>query len=151
MERLPTPDGGQEVIAARFVHPITALQECESHTISLMPPQYYLVTTLASILLGPSNTLEQRAKVEALSRGSFGRMLINPMPLPHGAPDGWSVLTYEGDEARGGKVGRLHRSLVKFSPGNVSEPARSRQLAADRGFRRLRTLCFSVTLTYLQR
>ncbi|KAJ3528975.1 hypothetical protein NM688_g7919 [Phlebia brevispora] len=119
VERIPTPDGGQEVIAARFVQPSTALRECESHKIRLMPPQFYLVTTLASILQGPVNTPEQRHKVHGLSTGAFGRLVINPMPLRQGAPEGWSVLTYEGDEARGGKAGRLHRSLVKFAPGNT--------------------------------
>ncbi|THG99960.1 hypothetical protein EW026_g2479 [Hermanssonia centrifuga] len=121
-ERLPTPDGGQEVIAARFFHPAAALRECEAHRIALMPPQFYLVSTLASILDGNVNTLEQRARVEALSSGVFGRMVINPRPLAHGAPDGWSILTYEGDETRGGAKGRLHRSLVKFAGrGTVSE------------------------------
>ncbi|KAF7799542.1 hypothetical protein EIP86_010779 [Pleurotus ostreatoroseus] len=119
LERLPTPDGGQEVVAARFVHPAAALRECELHKISLMPPQFYLVTTLAALLQGDKNTSEQRKKIATLSSGAFGRMTINPRPLRQGVPEGWSILTYEGDEARGGKKGRLHRSLVKFAPGNT--------------------------------
>lgn len=88
-----------------------------------MPPQYYIASTLASILDGPTNTAEQRAKVTTLSSGVFGRMVINPRPLPHGAPEGWSVLTYEGDETRGGAKGRLHRSMVKFvKPGVCYQP-----------------------------
>lgn len=122
VERLPSPDGGQEVIAARFVHPVTALQECQARQISLMPPQFYLITTLASILEGSANTAAQREKIWVLSQGSFGRMIINPVPLSHGAPEGWSILTYEGDESRGGAKGRLHRSLVKFREGGVRCP-----------------------------
>ena len=32
---------------------------------------------------------------------------------------GWTILTYEGDEARGGPKGRLHRALVKFEKQGV--------------------------------
>lgn len=86
----------------------------------MMPPQFYLVTTLASVLEGDVNTAQQRDTVALLSSGAFGKMVINPRPLPHGAPEGWTVLTYEGDESRGGAKGRLHRSLVKFEKGGVS-------------------------------
>ncbi|EKM55311.1 uncharacterized protein PHACADRAFT_28359 [Phanerochaete carnosa HHB-10118-sp] len=120
VERVPTPDGGQEVIAARFVHPATALRECQAKQIALMPPQFYLVTTLASILEGGANTPEQRDKVRMLSQGAFGRMVLHPRPLPYKTHDGWSVLTYEGDESRGGAKGRLHRSLVRFEKGGVA-------------------------------
>ena len=61
----------------------------------------------------------QRARVRALSQGPFGRLVLRPRPFPHGAPPGWTVLTYEGDESRGGAKGRLHRSLVKFEKGGV--------------------------------
>ncbi|GJE87111.1 NUDIX hydrolase [Phanerochaete sordida] len=122
VERIPTPDGGQEVVAARFVHPAAALRECAARQIALMPPQFYLVTTLAAVLHGDACTAAQREKVRELSQGPFGRLVINPRPLPSAAHDGWSVLTYEGDESRGGAKGRLHRSLVKFvKPGVVSE------------------------------
>ena len=55
-ERLPTPDKGQEVVAARFVRPSTAIQEFREQKIALVPPQFYLLTTLAEILQGSSNT-----------------------------------------------------------------------------------------------
>ncbi|KAL6301597.1 NUDIX hydrolase domain-like protein [Sparassis latifolia] len=119
-ERLPTPDGGQEVIAARFVHPRTALEESRTQRIVLMPPQVYLLSTLADILQGGENTLAQRERVGALSRGLFGRMVVNPRPLPERDPEGRTILTYEGDETRGGKPGRLHRCHAKFGPGGTA-------------------------------
>jgi len=117
LDRLPTPDGAQEVIAARFVHPSRALQECAERKIGLMPPQFYLVSTLAPLLDGDVSTSEQRARVQRLAEGNFGRMSVNPkglIPVPEGTPEGYSILTYEGDEARGGRKGRLHRALVKW-------------------------------------
>ena len=119
VERLPTPDGGQEVIAARFVHPSIILQECKAKQTLLMPPQFYLVTTLAAILDGNVTTPQHLQTMRTLSEGKFGRFIFNPRQLPHGSPPGWSVLTYEGDESRGGAKGRLHRSLVKFEKGGV--------------------------------
>ncbi|ETW86174.1 hypothetical protein HETIRDRAFT_425132 [Heterobasidion irregulare TC 32-1] len=113
--RLPTSDGGLEVIAARFIHPLDALAEFRSSKIALMPPQYYLITTLAGVLHGREATLEQQARVRELAAGAFGSMVINPRGHPGGQDqDGRSVLTYEGDETRGGSKGRLHRSLVRF-------------------------------------
>ncbi|KAI0362460.1 hypothetical protein OH77DRAFT_1515702 [Trametes cingulata] len=121
-ERLPTPDGGQEVIAARFVHPQRALEEFSAKQISLFPPQFYLLTTLAGILNGTQNTPDQRERVHSLAHGSFGNMVINPRPLPgHDVKGtGYQVLTYEGDETRGGSPGRLHRSKVWFGPGGAA-------------------------------
>ncbi|KAI0372977.1 hypothetical protein BV20DRAFT_938809 [Pilatotrama ljubarskyi] len=121
-ERLPTPDGGQEVIAARFVHPQRALEEFGAKHISLFPPQFYLLTTLAGILKGTENTPDQRERVRTLAHGAFGSMVINPRPLPgHDVKGtGYQVLTYEGDETRGGSPGRLHRSKVWFGPGGAA-------------------------------
>ncbi|KAI0306429.1 hypothetical protein B0F90DRAFT_1814330 [Multifurca ochricompacta] len=98
--RLPTPDGGQEVIEARFVHPREALTEHRAHKIILMPPQHYILSTLADILVGP---------------GAFGRMNFHPRAGQKDA-NGQTPLVYEGDEARGGPEGSLHRSLVLFDP-----------------------------------
>ncbi|VDB82713.1 unnamed protein product [Peniophora sp. CBMAI 1063] len=117
-QRLPTPDGGQEVVSARFVHPADALAECQAGKVVFMPPQYYLLSTLASILTGRSASAAQRAQVEALSASSFGTLVVNPMPYkgPE-VPEGLSCLTYEGDEQRGGPPGRLHRSYIRFEKG----------------------------------
>ncbi|OCH92116.1 hypothetical protein OBBRIDRAFT_811854 [Obba rivulosa] len=119
-ERLPTPDGGQEVIAARFVHPHIAIEECRAHKIQLMPPQYYLLSTLADVLRGAMNTESQREQVRTLSDGAFGSASFSPRALPERDAEGRSILTYEGDETRGGPPGRLHRSLVKFGKGGVA-------------------------------
>jgi len=85
-ERIPKPDGGQEVISARFIHPSDALAEFRLKKITFMPPQAYLLTTLAEILQGKANTLPQRQQVEALSKGSFGHMVINPATKRGGDP-----------------------------------------------------------------
>lgn len=113
-------DGGQEVISARFLRPEDALSEFREGKIIFMPPQYYILHTLSTILDGRHNTPEQRSKVEQLSRGHFGRMVINPQRL--GAPDkdGRGILTYEGDETRGGSKGRRHRAVVRFTKEGVS-------------------------------
>ncbi|KAF8163429.1 NUDIX hydrolase domain-like protein [Crassisporium funariophilum] len=119
-ERIPKHDGGQEVIEARFVHPKIALAECREGKISVMPPQYYILSTLSDILQGPVNTLDQRQKVETLSQGAFGNMVINPRRLGEDS-EGRTILTYEGDETRGGSKGRLHRALVKIDGGVTKE------------------------------
>ncbi|KAF9052821.1 NUDIX domain-containing protein [Panaeolus papilionaceus] len=121
-ERIPTHvlDGRQEVIEARFVHPKQALDECREGKVSFMPPQFYLLSTLADILQGSKNTPEQRSQVEKLSNGLFGRMIINPRPIGQDS-DGRTILTYEGDETRGGSVGRLHRALLKMQGGGASQ------------------------------
>ncbi|TFY67813.1 hypothetical protein EVJ58_g1372 [Rhodofomes roseus] len=113
-ERLPTPDGGQEVIAARFVHPQTALAEARANNIVLMPPQVYLLSTLADVLTGNKNTEAQRERIRALSQGVFGQMVVQPRALPQRDEQGRTVLTYQGDEARGGAKGRLHRCVSQL-------------------------------------
>ena len=117
-QRLPTPDGGQEVVTARFVHPFDAIAECEAGKVVLMPPQYYILSTLATILTGHSSSAVQRAQVKALSASPFGRLVVNPRSYkgPE-VPDGLACLTYEGDEQRGGPPGRLHRSYIRFDKG----------------------------------
>ncbi|KAF9454613.1 hypothetical protein P691DRAFT_796156 [Macrolepiota fuliginosa MF-IS2] len=123
-ERIPKHDGGQEVISARFVHPSEALREFREGKITFMPPQFYILTTLSDILLGSRNTEEQRAKAETLSRGAFGCMVMNPRPRKPIGDDlaqGYSILTYEGDETRGGSKGRLHRAKLRVVDGIIKE------------------------------
>ncbi|KAJ7940199.1 NUDIX hydrolase domain-like protein [Mycena leptocephala] len=128
-DRIPKPDGGQEVIAARFVHPDDVLAEFTAGKITLMPPQFYIMQTLADILRGDATTATQRALVEDLARGGFGRMVINPQRL--GPPDaqGRVVLTYEGDHTRGGPKGRLHRATILAGKGGVTS-----EIALERNF-----------------
>ncbi|KAK1220409.1 hypothetical protein PQX77_016839 [Marasmius sp. AFHP31] len=120
--RLPKPDGGQEVITARFIHPKDAISEFHTQKITFMPPQYYILDTLEKILQGNVNTSEQRAKVRELAYGKYGSMVINPRRLvgPEEAP-GAAVLTYEGDETRGGSPGRLHRAIIHARKGGITE------------------------------
>ena len=84
-----------------------------------MPPQYYLLSTLADILQGPTNTLTQRERIQTLSRGLFGKMVITPQRYKKDDGMGRVILTYEGDETRGGPKGRLHRALVKMTKDGV--------------------------------
>lgn len=107
------------MVAARFIHPEDALAEFREGKITMMPPQAYILNTLAEILKGRTNTAMQRKQVEALSCGMFGRMVINPRPLGEDA-EGRTILTFEGDETRGGSKGRLHRVLARVGKGGVS-------------------------------
>ncbi|KAJ3900890.1 hypothetical protein F5879DRAFT_970846 [Lentinula edodes] len=120
-ERLPRPDGGQEVIAARFIRPEEALAEFNARKIKFMPPQYYILYTLSNILRGATSTFEERVAIQRLSSGNFGRMTINPRRLvqPQSSSDA-TTLTYEGDETRGGPSGRLHRVVVKIGKGGIT-------------------------------
>ncbi|KAI5822826.1 hypothetical protein K523DRAFT_358100 [Schizophyllum commune Tattone D] len=126
-EQIPTPDGGQEVISARFVRPADALAEFEAGRISFMPPQFYILTTLAGIFDG-GGAVDPRSKIERLAQGPFGRMVINPRRLDaadasyskSGVEERETVLTYEGDEARGGPRGRRHRAVVRFAKGGIT-------------------------------
>ena len=97
------------------MHPWDALAKHRSKMIALMPPQHYILTTLADLLVGHETTPHQRERVERLSAGAFGRMVIFPQVGKRDA-NGRTALVYEGDEARGGPSGRLHRSVVLFSP-----------------------------------
>ncbi|KAF8880249.1 hypothetical protein CPB85DRAFT_1221402 [Mucidula mucida] len=109
-EQIPTPDGGQEVISARFLTPAAWLSEFREGKITFMPPQYYILHTLAG--------LSSRAQIEELARGHFGKMVMNPRRLSVEGSSG--ILTYEGDETRGGSKGRLHRALCTFTKGGIT-------------------------------
>ncbi|TFK76361.1 hypothetical protein BDN72DRAFT_867345 [Pluteus cervinus] len=115
--QIPTPDGGQEVISARYISPRAALKEFDEKKITFMPPQFYILTTLSEIMEQTSH----RDLIQTLSRGPFGRMVINPRRLFSEKEDGHTILTYEGDESRGGPKGRLHRASVKVGKGGITE------------------------------
>jgi len=83
-----------------------------------MPPQYYLISTLAGILTGDRNSEAQRMRVRQLSQGGFGRMVILPRQSKLG--DGRVLLAYEGDELVNGPLGARHRSIIKPGQGGVS-------------------------------
>ena len=83
-----------------------------------MPPQYYLISTLAEILTGDRNSEEQRMRVRQLADSAFGGMVILPRRSKLG--DGRELFVYEGDELAGGPVGTRHRAIIKPGPGGVS-------------------------------
>ncbi|KAG5647318.1 hypothetical protein DXG03_000856 [Asterophora parasitica] len=120
-DRIPKPNGGQEVVSARFLHPEDALAEFRAGKITFMPPQVYILQTLSEIFKSRQNMPAERERVQKLSSGPFGRMVINPRPLSAPDKDGRSILTYEGDETRGGSKGRLHRAQIKSGKGGISE------------------------------
>ena len=124
MERefVPTPDGGREVVSARFVHPSEALRLHRSKEMRFMPPQYYLISTLAEIMSGEQSlSRAQRGRVRQLSEGVFGTMVVLPRTFKVG--DGTVVFAYGGDELVGGPVGARHRSTIRPGPGGVSMTA----------------------------
>ncbi|KAI6036429.1 NUDIX domain-containing protein, partial [Pisolithus microcarpus] len=103
--RVPTTDGGEEVQSTCFVHPRVAIAEFKKGSIKLAPP---------ALLPGDTNTAEERERLIQLSQGPFGRLVIQPR-LYHDSVSGAKIFLYEGDELRGGPVGRLHRAIVKQS------------------------------------
>ena len=117
----PTPDGGLEITSASWFHPGDLFLAFRRGQLALFPPQYYLLTTLVDFL---DSKYQGSDKAEVLrSRiGAFGARLFNPRPAgftEEGGKGQRSVLTYEGDELRGGKAGDRHRSLVLYQ-GRVS-------------------------------
>jgi len=113
--RLPTPDGGLEVISTSLRRPSAHIESFLRGEISLMPPQFYLLTTLLEVLSDSSTrSREATERLKSLSSGHFGRMQINPSVLAHDSDPSKSYMVYEGDEIRGGPKGRRHRSQVQF-------------------------------------
>lgn len=101
-----------------------------------MPPQFYLLTTLASVLSGDSTTIEQKDAIGRLSCGAFGGYVINPRSLPEKDEQGLMVLTYEGDETRGGKRGARHRVRVRSKKGAVGASSRMYVIDPDHFYTR---------------
>lgn len=132
IQRLPTPDSlssgassSTEVVSAEFIHPSAALSAFSRGEIGLMPPQFYILTTLKDIFgseKGGANTPAQREHVRKLAFGAFGHVEINPRPLsgPDGIlSDGSHVMVFEGDETRKGKKGSLHRAVYMPQKGTL--------------------------------
>ncbi|EJD02242.1 uncharacterized protein FOMMEDRAFT_134824 [Fomitiporia mediterranea MF3/22] len=146
--RLPTPDSPNdgagpnstsqttEVVSAEYIHPSVTLAAFARGEVGLMPPQLYILTTLNDIFKSGSspgsaaerdsseniniNTSAHREQVARLSRSMFGRMEFNPQHLvPHNSPDGSHILVLEGDEARGGRKGCLHRTIFVPQKGTL--------------------------------
>ncbi len=128
----PTPDGGVEVISASWIHPRELFAAFRRGELALFPPQFYLLTTLVGLLdsmhqegrhqggVGGSNrTTVLRSRIGG---GGFGSRVFNPLPIgftEEGGKGQRSIMTYEGDELRGGKAGDRHRCLIPYQ-GRVS-------------------------------
>jgi hypothetical protein len=84
-----------------------------------MPPQFYILSTLANILSGPVTTAEQRTKTECLSSGVFGKTTFIPRKLGQDE-HGRVILALKGDEMYDGPIGCRHRILGEIVEGEVS-------------------------------
>ncbi|PVF99213.1 hypothetical protein CPB86DRAFT_703740 [Serendipita vermifera] len=139
---IPQSDNQIEIFDAYFKHPTDILDSFSRGEISIMPPQFYLLTVLSELLeKGPiqdSSYLAQRSeKIRRTSDGGFGGRAFNPRfgGKITGA-DGVerAILMYEGDEDYDRGTGkpqpaekgtsslgqgqrRRHRSLVEFKAG----------------------------------
>jgi hypothetical protein len=124
----PTADGGVEVISASWVHTRELFAAFRRGELTMFPPQFYLLTTLGDLLSsmhmhqgghqggGSNRTAVLRSRV-CDGGGGFGSRLFNPRPISFTEEGGMgqrSILTYEGDELRGGKAGDRHRCLVLY-------------------------------------
>jgi hypothetical protein len=128
---VPTHDNHVEILATYFQAPQEILRSFDEGSISLMPPQYYLLTTLCDILEKSKTTphLPVSQYVRQTVGKAFGMRIFNPKFGPQiVGNDGLSraVLMYEGDDqyestSSGGEKGevnaRRHRSLVTFKDG----------------------------------
>ena len=128
----PTADGGVEVISASWIHPRELFAAFRRGELALFPPQFYLLTTLLGLLDsmhqggghqggGSNRTTVLRSRIGG-GGGGFGSRLFNPQPTgftDEGGKGQRTIMTYEGDELRGGKAGDRHRCLVLYQ-GRVS-------------------------------
>ncbi|KZS89995.1 hypothetical protein SISNIDRAFT_497320 [Sistotremastrum niveocremeum HHB9708] len=126
-QRLPTPDGGLEVISAAFWSLTRALKAFDIGEISLMPPQFYILQTLAQLLEG-ERTDEQEMRIKMLSESNFGKMVIRPEARRSSEDKTVSIMLYEGDELRGGPQDRRHRTT------SYSRPDVNPKLTLERNF-----------------
>jgi hypothetical protein len=99
---------------------VDALAEFATGRITVFPPQFYLLSTLSDILCGSTTSSVEREKIHSLSRGAFGRYVFQPRIFPKKNDQGDAIITYEGDELRGGLKGRLHRVLLRHAKPGVS-------------------------------
>lgn len=131
---VPTHDNHVEILSAYFQSPTKIIESFNEGTISLMPPQYYLLTTLSQLIQTYSEANADTslpAYIRHRVGKSFGDRVFNPKfgkrsVSEDGLPR--AVLMYEGDgqyensqtagvaREREEKAGR-HRSLVTFKDG----------------------------------
>ncbi|POR33171.1 Nucleoside diphosphate-linked moiety X motif 19, mitochondrial [Tolypocladium paradoxum] len=143
---VPTPDNGVEHTAALFAPPQTVLRRAAEHSMTLFPPQHYLVHLLARFLTGGTGALEegplhyaaQRAKLlsflrrvptaeteegrwNATSGISWADKVMCPRRMLTRASDGRVVLGLEkpGPELEGTRRGGDWErvALVRFGKG----------------------------------
>ncbi|KAI9697160.1 MAG: hypothetical protein M1820_007896 [Bogoriella megaspora] len=152
----PTPDGGIEHTAARFLPPSTWLSMANAGDIILFPPQYFLLTLIAPFLspstsptpLSPSEFSRQRgALMEFVRKGggevAWGEKVISPEVVlktkKGGYGDGRVILGLDkpGPELAGsGRKGDAERVVYvefkKEGPRRVEVRAKKEALEAER-------------------
>jgi hypothetical protein len=125
----PTPDGGLEHTAARFLPPAEWLRMCRAGEIMLFPPQFFLLHLLAPFLSAEhadtapdaSELASQRERLMGFVKGGavpWTEKCISPTFLLRTEGDGRSVLALDkpGPELEGSaRVGEEERVvLVEF-------------------------------------
>jgi len=105
----PTHDGGLEHTAARFLAPESWIQQAQSGSIILYPPQFFLLSMIAQFLKptwDAYSTIElerQRRELQTFVRGGdppWKDVCISPVMIGGALKDGRNMLTleYAGDE-----------------------------------------------------
>ena len=102
----------------KWMTPAAALAGQKNKTMRFMPPQFYLISVLARILTTDgTRTPEQEELLRSVCNGSFGKRVFNPETE---RMEGRNILSFEGDELRGGISGDRNRALVVFGKSGVS-------------------------------
>jgi hypothetical protein len=125
----PTPDGGVEHTAARFLAPETWIEMARSGEIILFPPQFFLLTMVAQFLkstvphsLTTDVLAQQRKQLRQFAQGGdppWADVCISPQALIGKVGDGRAVLSLEhpgmGLEKQGRRGIKDYVVMVKFS------------------------------------
>jgi hypothetical protein len=120
--QLPIHDGGLEVISTLFIRPRKALQMASEGKMLLMPPQFYLLTTLAELLQEHETAEHEIERISTLCNSTFGHAIIRPERFTI-VGEAKSFMAYEGDEVRGGPPGRKHRMHMEMVGKGVRDSA----------------------------
>jgi hypothetical protein len=113
----PTPDGGVEHTAARFLPASKWLEMAGTNEIILFPPQYFLLYQVSRFLTGSTSSTEeiegQRSRLRDFAKGGdppWAEVCISPGQLGAPLSDGRAALTLESP---GNEVAHLGRKGVK--------------------------------------
>lgn len=147
---VPTPDGGIEHTAARFLPPSTWLSMARSGEIILFPPQFFLLHLVSQFLsptttpnvLSPEHLGQQRKQLmDFVKTGEppWGEKCISPSAVFKRKSDGRAVLgldkpgpELEGKERRGVEEWVVFVEFKKEGPRNVEVVGRKEAFEVER-------------------